>query len=151
MPDYPQPTNDILSEEESNLWMEPASTGLRFANYIIDLVSFYILAFGLFYFIALFSPEFVDFVVSIPSLLDRLITLVLFGLYVSIFEGITKGRTLGKFVTRTRAIRVDGHAFGWGDAFGRGACRMIPFEPFSGFGTPWHDTWTSTKVVKVKN
>ena len=150
-----QTTNqpDLLQDldEGQYVWTQPASTGKRFVNYLVDLVSFYalILASGILGGL-LFEDAFIDALDAIPSILDRLITLVLFGIYISIMEGITKGRTLGKLVTGTRAVRIDGNPFGWGDAFGRGFSRMVPFEQLSAFGTaPWHDTWTKTKVIDI--
>ncbi|MFT3826463.1 MAG: RDD family protein [Chitinophagaceae bacterium] len=145
------PETDLLQEFEAEY--EEASVGQRFGNYIIDLVSFYILIIGGGALVVMTtqSDSLIRILDSIPSILDRLLTLIVFGLYVLIIEGITKGRTLGKIITGTRAIRDDGAAFNWGDAFGRGFSRMVPFEPFSGFsGYPWHDKWTNTRVVKVK-
>jgi hypothetical protein len=36
------------------------------------------------------------------------------------------------------------------DALLRSLCRLIPFEVFSGFGVPWHDSLTNTMVVKKR-
>jgi uncharacterized RDD family membrane protein YckC len=69
--------------------------------------------------------------------------------YYSFLEIVFSGRTVGKFCTRTRAIRVDGQPFRAKDAIFRSLVRLVPFEAFSGFGVPWHDRWTDTTVVKV--
>ena len=54
-----QPNTDphLLQDVEEQLYMEPASKGLRFANYIIDVLVFYAIIFvvGLFYGLALLS------------------------------------------------------------------------------------------------
>jgi uncharacterized RDD family membrane protein YckC len=74
---------------------------------------------------------------------------VLFILYYGLLEGISKGKTLGKLITGTRAVREDGTPISFGDAFKRTLCRIIPFEPFSAFGyKPWHDSITNTIVIK---
>jgi uncharacterized RDD family membrane protein YckC len=67
-------------------------------------------------------------------------------------RGITKGRSLGKWITGTVAVRLDGNTINWKDAFLRSLSRIVPFEPFSALGyAPWHDKWTETTVVKKAN
>lgn len=71
--------------------------------------------------------------------------------YYTICEMAFKGRTLGKLISGTRAIRMDGGELTFKDALLRSLCRMVPFEAFSGFGyRPWHDSWTKTTVVKTR-
>ena len=70
--------------------------------------------------------------------------------YFTLFEGLTRGRTLGKLITGTYAVGMDAKPVTMKQAFQRSLCRIVPFEPFSGFGTPWHDKWTATTVVKGK-
>jgi len=69
-------------------------------------------------------------------------------LYASIMEAFNKGRTIGKLITGTYAVRNNGQPLDFGTALKRSFCRIVPLEPFSGFGTPWHDKWTDTTVVK---
>jgi len=65
-------------------------------------------------------------------------------------EKAFKGRTLGKVISGTRAIRNDGGELTLKDALLRSLSRLVPFEVFSGFGTPWHDSWTNTQVIKAR-
>jgi uncharacterized RDD family membrane protein YckC len=66
-------------------------------------------------------------------------------------EGSAKGKTLGKLITGTRALKMDGGNLTWKVAFMRSLCRIVPFEAFSAFGgNPWHDRWTDTIVVKER-
>ncbi len=151
---------DTLSPEpiqpiEVNL--VPASTGIRFANYIIDFISFYILIFFWGIILAVVSPSTVESLDYESSdvgakLLDRLVTLIIFGLYIGFMEAIFNGKTLGKFITGTRAVNdYEGTNISVLTAFKRGFCRMVPFEPFSAFsGYPWHDKWTDTVVINEK-
>jgi uncharacterized RDD family membrane protein YckC len=67
-----------------------------------------------------------------------------------LLEGIFKGTTLGKWITGTKAVTEAGKDISFKDAFLRSACRLIPFEVFSGFGTPWHDSFTKTIVIKIR-
>lgn len=145
--------NQDLLQDIEHEWQEDASTGQRFGNYIIDLISFYLLWLAVVFTIVMIDPYngFIASLEGINTIIDRLITLIFFGFYIMIIEGITKGRTLGKVITGTRAVRYDNEPFTWGDAIKRGFSRMVPFEQLSGFGGhPWHDQWTDTRVVKVK-
>jgi uncharacterized RDD family membrane protein YckC len=152
---------ESIFENDHNLNdIEYATTGQRFANYIVDLISFYILAalFGVL--LAFVSPQTLndmDYESTNygASLMDRLISLIIFGLYMGIIEGITKGKSLGKLITGTRAIYEEtGIPVSFGQTMLRGFCRIVPFNPFSALGNPsypWHDKWTKTLVVKEKS
>jgi uncharacterized RDD family membrane protein YckC len=74
---------------------------------------------------------------------------VLLPLYYMLVEGSTGGRSLGKLVTRTIAVRTDEEPFRLKDAALRGLSRLIPLEPLSAFGKmPWHDRLSKTRVVQ---
>lgn len=144
---------DLLQDIEQDYQYEEASTGIRFANYIVDLISFYIVFIGAFAVIILVTRDetILNWIDGLPMLVDRLIGLLIYGIYMSLVEGFTKGRSLGKLITGTRAVRWDNQSFGWNDALGRGFSRVVPFEPFSAlWGNPWHDKWTDTRVVMNK-
>lgn len=144
---------DILVDVEPQLVQ--ASSGKRLANYFIDLILFYILFFILGMIMAIVSPESLenDALFSDNILLDRLFTLILLGLYMSLVEGIFKGRTLGKLITGTKAVNADGSTISFVTALRRGFSRIVPFEPFSALGNPpypWHDKWTNTYVIDMR-
>jgi uncharacterized RDD family membrane protein YckC len=131
-----------------------ASGGKRFANYIIDVIVFYALLIGSGIIIALLNPAALDSISEDDSLganlLDRLVGLILYGLYMFIIEALFKGKSLGKLITGTRAVNEDGSNISVKSAFLRGLCRAVPFEAFSALGTPsypWHDKWTKTYVI----
>ena len=64
---------------------------------------------------------------------------------------VFKGYTLGKLLTGTKAIRVDGLQMTFKDVVIRSLSRIVPFEVFSGLGDkPWHDSWSRTMVVKTR-
>ena len=143
----------ILTDLEPTLVL--ASTGKRFANYIIDIVVFYLFLIIVAIIIAVISPGLLDFLDSEElgfKLLDRLISLIIYGLFMGVIEGLTKGRSLGKLITGTKAVNQhDGSRITFGKAMMRGFCRMVPFNPFSGLsGYPWHDKWTDTYVIDIK-
>ena len=133
-----------------------ADTGKRFANYLIDVIIFYLLAMGVGVIIALISPETLndlDDNSTSFSLWDRILSIVLYGLYMSLVEGIFKGKSLGKLITGTKALNLDGSEISFSKAFERGFSRAVPFCVFSALSTPcnpWQDKWTNTIVVDVK-
>jgi len=151
---FEQPTVDILSPEE---FRPRADAGKRFLNYVIDLLLFYVLFFTVGVVIALLSPSALESLESAETpgfvLVDRLLTLVLYALYMSVIEALFKGRSLGKLVTGTRAVNLDGSRISTGTAFARGFSRAVPFCVFSAFGSPsnpWQDKWTDTMVVEER-
>lgn len=148
------PQEDILRDEQLPWEQQDASTGQRFANYIIDIICFYAVLFVGAMFAAAIIPGAAEFFAGMEdtnSIVDRIVSLILYGIFMALTEAIFKGRTLGKLITRTKAIRINGEPISFYDAFMRGLSRMVPFEALSGFsGHPWHDKWTDTRVVKIK-
>ncbi|WEK37128.1 MAG: RDD family protein [Candidatus Pseudobacter hemicellulosilyticus] len=149
------PTEDLLQDIEQEVYVpEFASTGARLANYLIDIVCFYIVYLGGLILVLSIAPadsSFSLFFQNINPWMDRLLTLLSYGCFMFLVEGFGKGRTLGKLITGTKAMHRDYPTFGWSDAFRRGMARMIPFDQLTGLtGHPWHDTLTQTMVVKVR-
>jgi uncharacterized RDD family membrane protein YckC len=148
------PHEDLLGEAQFEWQNEDATTGQRFVNYIVDIISFYIAIFLAAVVVAAIVPGGEEFIASLdnsPAILDRLFSLIFYGIYMAVIEGLFKGRTLGKLITRTKAVHEDGESLNWAKAFTRGLSRMVPFEPFSALGRrPWHDTWTNTRVIKLR-
>ena len=145
--DSPQ---DLLSDE---IYYERASAGKRLANYIIDVIVYYLLAFAIVFAISAVSPGAFDTATSDDSgldIMDRIISLLFYALYMSIMEAIFKGKSVGKFITQTRAVYYDGSPIAANSAFSRGFSRAVPFCVFSALGdpcNPWQDRWTNTLVI----
>ena len=125
----------------------------RLGNYLIDVIGFYILIIMLSIFMAFVFPEALNKFInkgSEWSILENILYLSIYGVYMGAQETLLKGRSLGKLITGTRAVNLDGSAISGKTAFIRGFIRAIPFEAFSALGTPpkpWHDKWTNTMVV----
>ena len=156
--DY-QDQRDLLKEEQDELgYVDPASKGLRFANYLIDqiiLIVIFNLIVVIWTVIANSSggvtPE--KFFLSDDALvvLGRriLVSAIITILYYTVSETVMNGRTVGKLVTGTIAITQDGAPFTFKHALVRSLCRAIPFEAFSALGyMPWHDSISKTAVVR---
>lgn len=146
-------TADLLEIEPQ---LMRASSGQRFTNYLIDLVLFYLLFFALGIVIALISPSAIDSLTEDSAgfgLFDRIISLICYALYMGLVEGIFKGKSLGKLLSGTRAVNLDGSKISFSKAFARGFSRAVPFCVFSALGTPcnpWQDKWTDTMVIDEK-
>jgi uncharacterized RDD family membrane protein YckC len=133
---------DLLTDVEKEINLVPVSAGIRFADYLIDMVIFYIL----FVAVLLLLRSFIS---DSDGILLYIISYTLFVAYYTLIEGATNGRSVGKLITGSKAVKEDGTAITWNDALLRSLTRIVPFEPFSAFGSnPWHDRWTHTKVVK---
>ena len=156
---YTESTTENYQPEQNLLDLElnlvRADTGKRLANYLIDVVAFYIFSFILGILIAIISPATGEQLASEAqsSIAERLVGLLLYALFMSAIEAITKGRSLGKLITGTKAVNLDGSSITPGTAFARGFSRAVPFCAFSAFGTPcdpWQDKWTNTMVIDIK-
>jgi uncharacterized RDD family membrane protein YckC len=131
-----------------------ASQGKRFANYILDLI-FYFIFCALFGFIlgiifAIFSPSLINMFNDDNKILNYLIGFIALFLYYSTFEALT-GKTLAKFITRTKVINENGSKPNYREILLRTLCRFIPFEAFSFLGddnSGWHDQVSKTRVIE---
>lgn len=131
-----------------------ASKGLRLGNYLIDLAIFYGCIMGVFFVMGLISqdPEaLIDDLDHVNPFLDRILTLILYAIYMFVIEILLKGRSIGKFLTGTKVVTTDGNQPTMGDLFTRNISRAVPFDQLSFLGNNgWHDSWSDTRVVRIK-
>ena len=158
-----QEEKEILREEREEMnYADPAPKFARFVNYIVDWVALGVIIkatkFGIAY-IQLGKSYRDHIYYKILDLKNLDLEVLQQNLYVSmvvtfayyfLFEGSTRGRTLGKIMTDTVAITQDGTPFTYKHAFARTLCRFIPFEPLSALISylPWHDSISKTAVVR---
>jgi uncharacterized RDD family membrane protein YckC len=149
--EYPhQVGEDILNPES---FLVRANTAKRLANYIVDIIAYYLLAILVGIGLALAFPSAFQSLADDNSsigFIDRIISMILYAIFMSLVEGFFKGKSLGKLLTRTRAVNLDGTRISFRTAFARGFSRAVPFCVFSAFGTPcdpWQDRWTGTMVI----
>jgi uncharacterized RDD family membrane protein YckC len=105
---FDQNPPDLLADE---VYYERASAGKRLANYIIDFIVFYVLVAIFAVVLAISSPATFNSWTSGGDsfgLVDRILTLFFYAMYMSIVEALLKGKSVGKFITRTRAVNLDG-------------------------------------------
>lgn len=146
-PQSPQP----LETAPAPVSFVPVGAGIRFANYLIDMIfSQVVLAFGFGLVLGIISvrtghPEYIDNFATLGAILMIL-------LYYIICEGLF-GRTLGKLITGTKVVDSFGHKPGWGKILGRTFARLIPFEALSFFSSDargWHDSLSGTFVTRTR-
>jgi uncharacterized RDD family membrane protein YckC len=135
-----------------------ATQGQRFLNFIIDnilmrLTLTYASGYVVGRVLQVIAPEFLYKLIDDDSkvrlyTLSYMIIIVNYLVYYTLCEKLLRGQTLGKLITGTKSLRTDGEELTFKDALLRSLCRLVPFEVFSGFGVPWHDSWTKTMVVK---
>jgi uncharacterized RDD family membrane protein YckC len=138
-----EPTDDIL-----------ATKGQRFTNFIVDILLYYALcaligiALGVLSVLA-HKPGIIEALQNMGNLTSYLLGAIILTLFFFITEALTKGRTLGKFITGTVVVDRDGLQATSRQFFIRSICRVIPFEPFSFLGSNrgWHDRYSDTYVV----
>lgn len=145
-----------LFDDFSNQLIQ-AGSAKRLANYIIDLIGFYVFMYFFSYILVIVSYD-LAFIIygegdTGMEILGRLIILVFYGMYMGLMEALFKGRSLGKLITGTIAVNEDGTRINGQTALLRGLSRAVPFNAFSALGSPcypWHDRWTKTYVVNYK-
>lgn len=127
-------------------------------NYIIDLFSIIIVTILFFGIIAgiitVINPEsnIIYEFENINPLLDRILTTFFYVLLIFLSEYLTKGRSLGKFITGTKVVMIDGSAPTTKDYFYRNLCRIIPFDQLTFLGgNGWNDKISKTTVVNKKS
>jgi uncharacterized RDD family membrane protein YckC len=159
--ELPSQETTITHELESIVQYEPASGGQRLLNFVVDnlLMRFgltYLTTYLLVYILKFVAPDYLLKLAYDETRFDLILMAYLLGIfnyliYYTICEKGFRGYTLGKLISGTRAIREDGAELTIKDAFLRSLSRLVPFEAFSAlWGTPWHDSWTKTTVIKSR-
>jgi uncharacterized RDD family membrane protein YckC len=133
-----------------------ASQGIRLANYIIDLIALVIINFFLslisIILYNLTSKSFFFYFYNNNSFLwEYLMGIIVATLYYFFFENFSNGRTLGKLITNTKVLSIDGSKPSMTQILYRSFCRIVPFNAVSFLGyNGWHDSWTETRVINIR-
>ncbi|HEY8895411.1 MAG TPA: RDD family protein [Niastella sp.] len=131
-----------------------AKPGKRILNFIIDFIASFLAATFLYGITVDFilPPKPISYTPrnSNSDLLDLLYFFSVYALFMGIMEAGYKGKTIGKFLTKTKAVNLDGSPISIKTAFARAFIRAIPLNPLSALTSacnPWHDKWTNTTVI----
>lgn len=147
------PTSEHLLDDIEYHYVQ-ASANVRFVNWFVDrLILWGLWQLG----VTHFAYPIGMFVYSVAGgdkimiyLVSYLLACIFHVIWYTIFEAATGGKTIGKLITRTRAVTANGARMELRTALIRSLCRLIPFEAFSAFGKPsypWHDRLSKTLVV----
>ena len=134
--------NEIVKKIENNT----VKSRIRFLNFTIDFVVVFLLY-------SMIEPVFEAFLplTSRAELsIFRIGFLIFFiALYYIPFEYKTQ-KTLGKIITKTKVVTLEGNKPEFIDIVSRTFCRLIPFDRFSFFYSRngFHDAISRTKVIR---
>ncbi|MFK7900745.1 MAG: RDD family protein [Cyclobacteriaceae bacterium] len=138
-------SNDILDLNNKDTNLVQASKGKRFANYLIDMTFFIVFYVILLLIVPILSED--------NPITDRVIPMILSAIYYLILETTLKGKTIGKYITKTRVVTLDGETPDFGTMVKRSFSRAVPFDALSFLGEKsngWHDKWSDTMVIDEK-
>jgi uncharacterized RDD family membrane protein YckC len=134
--------NQIIKKIENNT----VKSRIRFVNFTIDFIVIFIL----YFIIVPVFESFLQLTSRIELSIYRIGTLILFfAFYYIAFEHKTQ-KTLGKIITKTKVVTLEGNKPELIDIVRRTFCRLIPFDRFSFFYSRngFHDAISGTKVIK---
>jgi uncharacterized RDD family membrane protein YckC len=148
---------EIIDNSDRNF--KAAAKIKRFINYVIDTIVYYIFIIAMGFLYGVFSSLFASDSSSLTNSSNEdlwFLFLTVFSIlgYYTFFEYFLQGKTVGKYVTKTRAVRLNNQRLLFKDALIRSLCRFIPFEAFSflisGEGG-LHDGIAKTRVIEDVN
>ncbi len=122
------------------------SSGIRFVNFLIDFIVWLVIAFIVSLLIGvLFQP-------TEQGVIQLFGYMLIFGTFIAYFAimEIKFQKTVGKFVTKTKVVKMNGEKPETSDIIVRTFCRLIPFDRISYLFTKngFHDLLSKTTVVK---
>ena len=131
----------IAKESVQRVDKGAVGSGIRFLNFVIDLVAWFVIVFVLILPVVYFgvTQTWFGYVIGLFSFVG----------YFALME-IKFQKTIGKFVTKTKVVKLDGGKPENSDIISRTFCRLIPFDRISFlFGKNGiHDFLSKTKVIK---
>ncbi len=140
--------------DEPVIKLVPASFMKRLANFLIDIIIFSFILSTIMILAKPVYPLYDKIMNQQPiSLTEQLLMRFFYGLYLSIMEAALKGKSIGKYLTGTRAVTAAGLPIHSQTAFVRGLVRIIPFEEFSAITFnfsppyPFHDRFSGSIVI----
>lgn len=131
----------IEKEQKQKIDENTVGSGVRFLNFLIDFIVWLIIAFIFTFPLNANSPN--------HMLIGYLIMGITFVGYYWIME-VKFQKTVGKFVTKTKVVKMNGKKPEQSDIISRSFCRLIPFDrvSFLFMKNGIHDFLSKTKVVK---
>jgi len=158
-PDFSENTEHANVPDEGisefELELRLAGKGKRLANYLLDILFYMIFSFslrlGLVIFMLFIDKNIANTLIYHAKIWDYLWGFLHGMFYYTLFEATT-GRTLAKFITRTKVVTEKGEKPGFMAIFKRSLCRFIPFETFTFLMSEdlgLHDRLSNTLVINT--
>ncbi len=135
-----------FQEEEVKRQLNIASKGQRLANSLIDFVIIFLVGGFLLGLLLGFTGQ--EEILE-DDLQLNILSYLMYLVYYFLME-VTTGKTVGKMITKTRVVDLEGGKPSPGQILGRSFARFIPFEAFSFLGESgigWHDSLPGTRVI----
>ncbi|WKB79899.1 RDD family protein [Cellulophaga lytica] len=122
------------------------SSGTRFVNLLIDSIVWFVLGFIISFIVGLFIQP------SDQGMISLIGYILIFGTFIAYYTlmEIKFQKTIGKFVTKTKVVKMNGEKPTDRDIITRTFCRLIPFDRLSFLFVKngIHDFLSKTKVIK---
>ncbi len=127
----------IRTHDNVDLGFSPAGIATRFIGYLVDGLVYLPVAYVVYQIVenilqGLYVPTGsvdADINARFIGLASSLVAVASMIIYLTLAEGLTGGRTIGKMVAGTRTVRLDGSTIGIASAFIRGFTRTVfPFD-----------------------
>ena len=137
-------TNERVAKYQVESNMVSAVT--RFLNHIIDSVIWLIITSIL---ITIIGFSLGEIIVNFIPLISLFLLLISFVVYYAFME-IKFQKTIGKFITKTKVVKINGDKPEASDILMRTLCRLVPFDRFTFLfmQNGIHDTLSKTTVIK---
>jgi len=136
----------IEKERKQKIDMDLVSSGVRFVNHLIDSIVWAILTFVMIFIIGFFFQPTDEVVITLITFT------IIFGTFIGYYAimEIMFQKTVGKYVTKTQVVKMNGEKPNNGDILTRTFCRLIPFDRISFLFVKngIHDFLSKTKVIK---
>lgn len=146
----------VKEDAQKELTQKTVGKGVRLANHILDFL--FIMALNIVFLVflgfiaAVVGESMLEFLTNSGSLIFYMIGFMISIFYYTTLEALT-GRTMAKFITRTKVVAENGEKATFDAIVLRSLCRFIPFDAFSFLNDDargWHDTMSKTRVISVK-
>ena len=138
----------VEKEQKQKVDSNVVGSGIRFVNFLIDFIVWLILAFIISFIIGLLIPV----TAESQGILTLFVYVLFFGTFITYYAilEIKFQKTVGKFLTKTKVVKMNGEKPENGDIITRTFCRLIPFDRISFLFVKngIHDYLSKTKVVK---
>ncbi|MBW2962541.1 RDD family protein [Mesonia aestuariivivens] len=138
----------VDKEQKQKVDSNVVGSGTRFINFLIDFFVWLVLASLIIFIIGLFVPV----ITENQGILTLLVYILFFGSFIGYYAimEIKFQKTVGKFVTKTKVVTMNGEKPENGEIIARTFCRLIPFDRLSFLVVKngIHDFLSKTKVVK---